>query len=370
MEQRLMDYQVLIRVSPVERHRDLGISPQLGTLDGEGTQRLFEAFMYKEGIKKIGAPDTSGWRSATWFENVRGAEIWTSADSFLALIQGDVQPRQPARIDIRSFRPEGLFIVRGEQVAEADFRLKMNSSLLGFENTMRGLGGEVYKGCTLDIRDAVGENGGASRGITEAMMWWNVNSAVGEWFSLLRRASSAEIRRAYPALPPSDDGSSKVKGPLVTAALLGAILGEVVLTDCLPTSTECANFMARCWPGVDFGKVKGGKVTPSKGGLNVNTVTPTTVTGKVAPISKGHGPNNKWGVCAATLRLALGDTKNDNGSKVVKCSRSATDCNRWHVVPSQTTKARVLEAIAEGNQHHGADTMSGLRLVALVQKKM
>jgi hypothetical protein len=257
LEQRLMDYQVLIRVSPVERHRDLGISPQLGTLDGEGTQRLFEAFMYKEGIKKIGAPDTSGWRSATWFENVRGAEIWTSADSFLALIQGDVQPRQPARIDIRSFRPEGLFIVRGEQVAGADFRLKMNSSLLGFENTMRGLGGEVYKGCTLDIRDAVGENGGASRGITEAMMWWKVNSAVGEWFSLLRRASSAEIRRAYPALPPSDDGSSKVKGPLVTAALLGAILGEVVLTDCLPTSTECANFMARCWPGVDFGKVKG-----------------------------------------------------------------------------------------------------------------
>lgn len=369
MEQRLMDYQVLMRVSPVERHRDLGISPQLGTLDGEGIQSLFESFMYTEGLKKVGAPDASGWRSVTWLENVREAAVWADADTFLALIQGDVQPRQPARIDIRSFRPEGRFTVRGEQVAEADFRLKMSSSLLGFENTLRGLGGEAYKGCTLAIREVVGENGGASRGITESMMWWKVNSAVGEWFLLLRRAPPAEIRRSYPALPPSDDGSIKVKGPLVTAALLGAILGEVVLTDCLPTSTEGAIFMARCWPAIDFGKAKGGKATPVKGGVVVSTVTPTT-TGKGTPSRQGHGPHNKWGVCITTLRCALGETTNGDGSAITKCMKSPKDCAKWHVVPSLSNKAAVLEAIAEGNRHKGVCTPAAEKLAALVTKKM
>jgi hypothetical protein len=369
LEQRLMDYQVLMRVSPAERHRDLGISPQLGTLDGESTQKLLQAFMYREGVKEPGTPDASGWRSVTWLENVRAAAVWTSADTFLALIQGDVQPMQPARIDIRAFRPEGLFQVRGEQVAEADFRLKVNSSLLGFENTLRGLGGDAYKGCTLAIREVVGENGGASRGITESMLWWKVNSALGEWFTMLRRASPAEIRRAYPTLPPSDDGSEKVKGPRVTAALLSTILGEVILTNCLPTSTEGATFMARCWPDIDWGKAKGGKETPAKGGKEVSTVTPTSA-GKGAPVRQGHGPQNKWGVCAPTLRLALGETKNTDGSAVTKCSRGAQDCTKWHVLPTKASKASVLQAIAEGNRFRGEDTLQGRKLTALVQKKM
>ena len=356
LEQRLADYQFLLRVTHVDRHRELGIVPQLGTLDTKEVQDLLLTFMYREGMKKVGSADTSGWRSVKWCENVISSEMWARAASFQAFLRGAWQEWKPAVLDVRAFRPEGLFAVGGERVATAEFRLKMVSSLVGVENTPRGIGGEEFKGITVELRDEVGDSGGQSRGITESMLWWKVNCALGQWCSLLRRASAGEVRRSYPTLQLCEDGSSRVKGPRVAAALLRLMLAEISLQDCLPMSEEAAGFMARCWPKITFGP---GASEPAKSGTAAKTVPTVKV---VTPGTTGK-PTGQ--ICLAALKHFVG-METQQGGAAPPCSYRG--CARWHVKDGITTRKEVTDALK--GTHFDLSKPEGKKLGDLVYAKI
>lgn len=329
--------------------------------------------MFKEGAREPDEEDISGWGSVTWCGNVTESKVWTDGHTFAEFYHGTWQDMNPQAIKVRSFSPEGLFSVGVERMATPGFRRRLSASMLGFECLMRGISGEDFRHSTRGLREELEEQSGPSRGASEAMLWWKVNSGLGEYIHMLRRGTPEEIRRRYPTLPLGPEGCTKVKGPYITAALLVMVLKKVSLTACLPNSPEAQRFDSQCWPLISFKGVEGKGETPIRTIKTEPSAYTAPTTGATQPsaqksamVGGGSGKDNR-SICIQDLKWKLGERTDANGKKTTSCPHLANACHKRHVTKGSDTKSDILAALQ--HSFFNANTEKGRRLQGLVSSK-
>lgn len=351
LEKRVQDAMMCFRLVPEGRLRDLGLVPQIGSIDGEDVKRRLFQIMQDEADREGPQHSARLWTSLRWWQNIREAPVMRGSTSFARFVVGDFRKTEPADLDIRSFRAEGTFPVGGGVIAEAPFRGKMAGALLGFEYAMRGLGGEDFNDITREQRDKLSDLSGASWGCSEAMMWWKFQSAVAEFFHLARYVPGVEIRREYEGLPPADVGRPELaRGPKVWASLLRRLLEAVDVTDSPLGGEREARFMAKQWKSIDFGRAK--VVTPEnkKGLADLGHKGDQGGKGGQGPKGEqgsrgGQGKASGGQVCMRYLRGVLDMKTKEGGAYRCEGGPGGKPCSRWHPIKGKAGHSEVLNGL-------------------------